>query len=585
MDTTTTAAKSVIAVDIGSTITRASFFDVVSGRYRFLAAGTAPTTAGAPVFDVTEGIWRALEELQFITSRTFLSEKDGVIIPSTKDNQGTDIMVATMSAGDPLTVVTVGLLDNVSLQNAQNLARTTYAKVIAEICLNDRRTPTDRINLLASKKPDVIIITGGTNNGASLSLLSMVESIGLSSFMLEESLRPVILFAGNEELQEEVKAGLSKITMLKVVPNIQPALGISQILPAQKELNEIYKEIRKKQTGGIREVVSWTEGYFTSTASGLGRMIRFLSQKYEPEKGVMGVDIGSESTVLAAAFHGEETLRVFPGLGVGGGAAGVLEKSSLDEIKRWMALEIPDQEMKNYIYNKSVYPASLPTTESHLEIEIALAKQALWIATNNIIPSLEKHSRRSDTLLPAIEPIIGSGRILTEAPNITQTVSILLDGIQPVGVTTLALDQNGLLSSLGAIAEINPLITVQVIESNTFLNLGTIIAPVGNARPGMTVLRVRMLREDGRSITRDVKYGTLTLLPADIGEKVSLHLRPLHRFDIGMGGPGKAGKVNAIGGVLGIVIDARGRPLQFSPDMAKNIKRNLAWRKTLQKFE
>jgi hypothetical protein len=77
----------------------------------------------------------------------------------------------------------------------------------------------------------------------------------------------------------------------------------------------------------------------------------------------------------------------------------------------------------------------------------------------------------------------------------------------------------------------------------------------------------------------------LTLLPADIGEKVSLHLRPLHRFDIGMGGPGKAGKVNAIGGVLGIVIDARGRPLQFSPDMAKNIKRNLAWRKTLQKFE
>lgn len=585
MDTTTVVAKSVITVDIGNTLTRALFFDVVSGRYRFLAVGTSPTTAGAPHFDVSEGIWRALEELQYITGRTLLSEKDGVIIPSTQDNQGADIMVTTMSAGNPISVVTVGLLDNVSLQNARHLAQTTYANIIAEISLNDQRNSSDRINLLTRKRPDLIIITGGTNNGASHSLLSILESIGLSSYLLDETQRPHILFAGNEKLQDEVRESLEKISKLRIAPNIQPVLGKENIYPAQKEINEIYKEVRKKQAGGLREVFSWTEGNFTSTASAIGRVIRFLSEKYEPEKGVLGVDIGSDATILAAAFTGSETLRVFPNTGVGAGAAGVLEKSSLDKIKRWLPIELSDTEVLNYIHNKTAYPGSLPVDPEHLEIEMALAKEALRIASLDTIPSIRKQIGGSGSLLPAVEPIIGSGRILTGAPKKYQSLSILLDGLQPTGVTTLALDQNGLMAGLGAIAEINPLLTVQVVESNTFLNLGTIIAPIGLARPGTIVLRVRMSREDGRAITRDIKFGSLTILPVDFGEKVSLHLRPLHRFDVGMGGPGKSGKVNAIGGSLGIIIDARGRPLQFYEDPEKNRKRNDTWKKTFLKYE
>jgi len=302
MDTTTVAAKSVIAVDIGTTLTRSLLFDVVSGRYRFIAVGTAATTAGSPQFDVSAGIWQSLEELQYITGRTLLSEKDGVIIPSTQDNQGVDIMVATMSAGNPISVVTVGLLKNASLKHARHLAQTSYTKIAAEISLNDDRTATDRINLLTKIRPDLIIIAGGTNNGATQSLLSILESIGLSCFMMDESQRPSILFTGNEELQAETKEGLEKITKLRIVPNLQPVLGQESIFPAQKEMNEIYQDIRKKQTGGLRDVISWTEGNFTSTASALGRVTRFLSQKYEPEKGVMGVDIGSDATILAAAF-------------------------------------------------------------------------------------------------------------------------------------------------------------------------------------------------------------------------------------------------------------------------------------------
>jgi len=262
-----------------------------------------------------------------------------------------------------------------------------------------------------------------------------------------------------------------------------------------------------------------------------------------------------------------------------------VENSSLEEITRWLPFHIPKQDVRDYINNKSAYPASLPAESDQLEIEIALAKQALRIAVEKTIPSIHKRSSTYKSLMPPIEPFIGSGRILTNAPTRAQSLSILLDGLQPTGVTTLALDQNGILPGLGAASEINPLLTVQVIESNTFLNLGTIIAPIGYARPGTPILRIRVNREDGRTFTREIKYGSLTVLPIELGEKVSLHLRPLHRFDVGMGGPGKSGKVNAVGGSLGIIVDTRGRPLPFSLDPKKNWKRNDTWIKGLLKYE
>ncbi len=48
-----------------------------------------------------------------------------------------------------------------------------------------------------------------------------------------------------------------------------------------------------------------------------------------------------------------------------------------------------------------------------------------------------------------------------------------------------------------------------------------------------------------------------------VGQAGTLHLTPLHRFDVGMGGLGRGGTVKVIGGVLGVLIDARGRPLRL----------------------
>ena len=110
-------------------------------------------------------------------------------------------------------------------------------------------------------------------------------------------------------------------------------------------------------------------------------------------EGVLGVDIGSDATIIAAALVMEKKHAVLPRSGVGSGSAGVIEKNSLELIKRWMPIELSDNEIQDYIYNKSIYPDLLPLDIEHLEIEFAVAKQALRFAAEQSIPDLPKTAR------------------------------------------------------------------------------------------------------------------------------------------------------------------------------------------------
>src|SRR5512141_2338555 len=103
---------SLLAVDIGGANTRAVFFDVVEGEYRFIASSSAPSTAEAPIKDVSEGVRNAIAGLQSVTGRTFLNGDRRLITPSQADGTGVDAFVATMSAGPALKTVVVGLLND-----------------------------------------------------------------------------------------------------------------------------------------------------------------------------------------------------------------------------------------------------------------------------------------------------------------------------------------------------------------------------------------------------------------------------------------------------------------------------------------
>jgi hypothetical protein len=80
------------------------------------------------------------------------------------------------------------------------------------------------------------------------------------------------------------------------------------------------------------------------------------------------------------------------------------------------------------------------------------------------------------------------------------------------------------------------------------------------------VLKARVTYEDDSKFNIELRYGDLEVLPLMPGQQAVIELRPLRHFDVGLGGPGKGGKRLVNGGLAGLIIDARGRPLCLSDD-------------------
>jgi hypothetical protein len=561
-------ADSVLAIEIGTASTRVILFDVVEGRYRFLGQGVVPTTLGAPINDVSTGVKAALDQLHDITGRVLFDPDGQLVIPSQPDGSGVDACVATVSAGPPLKVVAIGLLEDVSAESAKNLASTTYAQVMDTMSLNDRRDTVNRLDNILQIHPDLIIVAGGIENGASKGVLDLLEAVGLACYLMPKEQRPEVLYAGNSALVKEVQASIGTLVNLHIAPNVRQSYESEQLTPSQPALAKIFRLVRTRQIRGIQEVDEWTGNHLMPAATAFGRTIRFISKEYtDTHKGVLGVDVGASATTVATAFDGDLRLSIRPGLGLGENLPQILSMCNLPDIMRWIPVDVSDNYVRDYIYNKSIYPTSLPISHEELATEQAIACQAMYLAIKQASKSYPPNLPGSlEHLLPWFEPIIVSGGVLTKAPANSQTVMMVLNGLQPTGVTTIALDRNNLAASLGATASVTPLLTVQSLDTTNFVNLCTIITAIGTAPPSTPILRVRLTTEDGTASEQEVLQGTLSMIKLLSGQVGSLHLSPLHRYDVGMGGLGRGGTVKVIGGVLGVIIDARGRPLSIPPE-------------------
>ena len=78
-------------------------------------------------------------------------------------------------------------------------------------------------------------------------------------------------------------------------------------------------------------------------------------------------------------------------------------------------------------------------------------------------------------------------------------------------------------------------------------------------------------------ITIDVTYGSLAAIPfPSLAPGSKIELRPAPGFDIGPG-PGKSVELVYRGGTVGLMVDARGRPLEFADDPERQRNRVDDW--------
>ncbi len=566
MPTSLVQNESILAIEVGTAVTRAVLFDVVEGQYRFVASGREPSTAESPFRDIGIGVREAITNLQEVTGITFLGKDNNLIAPSQPDGTGVDSVVATISAGPVVRTVVVGLLSDVSVQSARHLAESTYARVVEAIDLSDHRKPDQQLDAVVRSRPDLVVLTGGTDGGASRSMLKILEAVGLACYLIPLEKRPMVLYAGNENLSDDVQELLgAHAGMLKISHNVRPSLEAEELGPASSELASLVVNLRQRQIKGVEELNAWTAGNIMPTSYAQGRMIRFLSRQYESVRGLLSVNIGASATSVAAGFGGEVVLRTYPQFGLGESLSGLLQYTDIDSIMRWLPLDIAPNTLREYLFQNSLYPSAIPATSDDHAIAQAVARQVMYLAVRSAQKDFPNRGHASKDVMPPLDLILAGGGPISDGLSLGHGLLMLLDAIQPVGILPILIDQNNLLPLLGVAAVRNNYLPVQVIDSGAFMGLGTVVSVVASANYGEQVLRVKMTYSDGTDARVDVKFGGLEILPLPSGQSARLSLQPLQRADAGLG-PGRSGSITVTGGAMGVVIDARGRPLQFPSD-------------------
>jgi hypothetical protein len=305
---------------------------------------------------------------------------------------------------------------------------------------------------------------------------------------------------------------------------------------------------------GYEQLLSWSNASPVATATSLSSLVRFLAQHYAMN--VTAVDVGgTTTTVLQAGEQGEFIPKVNSGIGVGPGLGGILQQVGLQRIVRWLPFDVSEEEIRQFVVNRMQHPEVIPTTARELQMCYAFAREAIILTA--------EAAKKSSVEWLNTDLILATGGILAHAPKYGQVACILLDALQPRGVTSMVLDRTLLISQLGAVATVAPITAVQVNENDAVSHrLGTCVIPFGAMQPEQVAVRVSLEYSNGRQVTENVIAGTMKVIPLRPNEQALLSLFPAPGVDVGLGPGERARAADEIdGGLIGLIIDARGRPL------------------------
>ncbi len=325
---------------------------------------------------------------------------------------------------------------------------------------------------------------------------------------------------------------------------------------------------------GYNRLQSWTNTAPVATATSLSSLVRFLAQHYTMN--VTALDVGgATTTVMQAGEQGDFIPMVNAGIGVGPGVGTILQRVGWQRIARWLPFLIKEEEIRQFVAGVLLHPYEVPASARELQLVQAFAREAILL-------TVEEAKKYSGQWSEA-DLILATGGVLTHAPKYGQVALMLLDALQPRGVTSLVLDKTMLIAQLGAVASVAPVTAVQVNENDAVTHrLGTCVIPYGNLPPGQLAVRVGVEYSNGRQQTVDVMTGSIEVIPLHLNEQALLTLFPAPTVDVGLG-PGERARAaeEVDGGLVGLIIDARGRPLSLPSDDTERRAKLLQWSQAL----
>jgi len=592
---------SILATDVGSTTTKAILIEKRGDEYRLVTRGEMPTTVEAPWENVMIGVRKSVKRVEELIQRAILDEEGRLIRPK-QDGRGVDYYVSTSSAGGGLQMMVAGLVTHISADSAHRAALGAGAVVLDVIAVDDGRSTSEQITRITELRPDIILMSGGVDGGSVSYLAALAETIVQANPQprFGATYKLPLVYAGNKDAADLVQSICEENMDIHVVENVRPRSDVENLGPAREAIHDLFMNHVMAQAPGYGELMEWVDTTIMPTPGAVGHIIRVMAKEYAAT--IIGVDIGGATTDVFSEFDGTFTRTVSANLGMSYSICNVYEQAGFENIRRWIPFAVDQEGLSDWISNKMVRPTTIPQTLSNLMLEQALAREALRLSFEHhrqLARKVEKEQlsvvwrSREDVMkssygteiidLAKLDILVGSGGVLSHAPRRNQAALLLLDAFQPEGICQLAVDSIFMMPHLGVLASTHPDIAAEVFDKDCLVRLGTSISPSGPCREGRPALKVKVTLPSGEVVEETVAFGEIRCIPLGVGEKAMLEAEPLSRLDLGQG-RGKKIQTEVVGGLVGLILDCRGRPLELPSDDKRRSEKLVNWIEALDVY-
>lgn len=535
----TADAGASLVIDVDAHTVRGIVFDSVEGESRFVASAQVMSTLGPPIGDLPTAVREVVAILEGQTG-TRLNVDAG------DDNHLGPFAIT----GYPVAPLCIAIVPTGRQALTKALAATGRATSSTVHVLTDSVRTEDGVlssTLLEGRlrgiRPDVVVLLEGDR--AQSEWASAVGTFG--NLVAEGSINQLIVLASEEFQQYLIQALGEEANMTGLDPNQYEAHEVAMAL--ETELSELYEQ---RVSASPRFGVSRPLPFVSRLRSG-DLATRYIARRLE--RSVVSVDVSAGTSINWSTMHAGGSLAR-PDLDVHANIR-ALFAAGLDRSRTALPIEMSREELANWILNR----ATRPRVESVLWQDQIVESVLLSTVVAQSWANLE------GVVSDQIDLIIAGAGFCFEGDPALGVLS-LINGFQPAplgGVVQILLDPDCLLWAAGAIGDQNPSVAADVVEHDLLTPAATVVVVEGAGAEGQPAVSGKLTYEDGESVDFTVAYGSMMRLPLGEGDQATLVMTCEPGFAVGGSNPGEQiqfGPDDGFeGGEVGVIIDARGRPM------------------------
>ena len=443
-----------LCVDFGSTFTKTALVDGETGRL----VGTASHATTIDT-DVLDGFEACREEL----ARTHPSVAEAEVL-------------ACSSAGGGLRVAVIGNEELVTAEAGRRVALSSGGKVVG--VLSRASDEEAYLDLARSTRPDVVLLTGGTDGGDEDGVLTAAARLAGSGWV-----GPVVV-AGNGETRSRITAALAGFPVV-VADNVVPRIGVLAPDSARRAIREVFLEhvIGGKQLSSRADFPAMVLGATPDLVlTGVEVLARVSAQD------VAVLDIGGATTDVHSA------VRLDPedaaGLSREVVASTPLTRTVEGDLgMRWSAAStwqagveagLVGDDLRAAAERRTAEPSMLAVTADEEEVDVEIAATAATLAMRRhvgrsrvVVGPDGRRVERTGTDLREVGLLVGSGGVLRHAaPEAVDRIIGSLVGASPHGWqlpehATVVVDRHYVLAAVGLLQERRPVAAAALARSLT----------------------------------------------------------------------------------------------------------------------